>query len=74
MKVRVGSNVAVVAVFFGASLFDSVHSRLWLEALLFAALLGWALVQDSRGKSLSSQLKNLKRHEDFDIDARNTPV
>ena len=72
MRVRIGSNVVILVVFFGMSLLDSVRSRTWLHALLFGGLLVFALIADSRGKERGSSkaLETCKRHEGFDIEPR----
>jgi len=38
MRVRVGSNVAIVVIFFEMGLLDAVRSRTWLMVLLTAGL------------------------------------
>jgi hypothetical protein len=72
MRVRIGSNVAIVVALFGVSLLESVRSRTWVYALLFGGFLVFALIADSRGKDrdLSKALETIKRHEGFDIEPR----
>ena len=72
MRLRVGSNVAIVVFFAGIGFLESVRSRTWLVALLTAGVFVFALIADSRGKDkgFAKALETYKRHEGFDIEPR----